>query len=128
MARNKRRASGFDESHTFWPKALELWRLGHSNAQVAKEAQEDGFDFTEAQIRYAHRRFWTAAVERAELKVLVDAYVRQGRLLNETNDTITVLHAKLGRLDSASDNGPGSGGHTSAADEEDEPRGASLAV
>src|SRR5439155_26788258 len=37
-----------------------------------------------------------------ELKVLVDAYVRQGRLLNETNDTITVLHARLGRLDSAS--------------------------
>jgi hypothetical protein len=42
-------------------------------------------------------------VELVELKVLVDAYVRQGRLLNETNDTITVLHAKLGRLDSASE-------------------------
>ena len=42
-------------------------------------------------------------MELVELKVLVDAYVRQGRLLNETNDTITVLHAKLGRLDSASE-------------------------
>ena len=51
----------------------------------------------------------------------MDAYVRQGRLLNETNDTITVLHAKLGRLDSASDNGPDPGGDTPAANEEDEP-------
>ena len=34
----------------------------------------------------------------AQLKVLLEAFVRQGRLLNETNDTITVLQAKLGRL------------------------------
>jgi len=179
MTGKKRRASGFDENHAFWLKALELWRLGHSNAQVAKQAQAEGFDFNEDQIRYARSRFWTADelpvrggkwlreairqatevypnaleqqqglfdnnlevfralkgrllarlssgppasdLELAELKVLVDAHVRQGRLLNETNDTITVLHAKLGRLDSASDNGPGSDGDISAADEEDEP-------
>ena len=58
-----------------------------------------------------------SALELAELKVLVDAYVRQGRLLNETNDTITVLHAKLGRLESANDNGPDPGGDTPAADD-----------
>ena len=179
MARNKRRASGFDENHSFWPKALELWRLGHSNAQVAKQAQAEGFDFTEDQVRYARSRFWTADelpvrggkwlreairqatevypnaleqqqglfdnnlevfqalkgrllarlssgpptsdLELAELKVLVDAYVRQGRLLNETNDTITVLHAKLGRLESANDNGPGSDGDAPAADDGGEP-------
>ena len=179
MARDKRKGSGFDQGHPFWPKALELWRLGHSNAQVAKQAQADGFDFNEDQIRYARSRFWTADelpvrgakwlreatrqatevypnaleqqqglfdsnlevfdalkgrllarlssgppasdLELAELKVLVDAYTRQGRLLNETNDTITVLHAKLGRLESASDNGPGSDGDTSAADDGGEP-------
>ena len=32
------------------------------------------------------------------MKVLLESYARQGRLLNETNDTITVLQAKLGRL------------------------------
>ena len=37
-------------------------------------------------------------LELAQLKVLLEAFVRQGRLLNETNDTITVLQAKLGRL------------------------------
>ena len=37
-------------------------------------------------------------MELAELRALMDGYARQGRLLNETNDTITVLQAKLGRL------------------------------
>ncbi len=60
MTRKKRKASGFDESHPFWPKALDLWRRGYSNAQVAKEAQTQGFEFTEDQVRYARKRFWTA--------------------------------------------------------------------
>jgi hypothetical protein len=37
-------------------------------------------------------------LELAQMKVLLESYARQGRLLNETNDTITVLQAKLGRL------------------------------
>ena len=156
MTRKKRKASGLDEEHPFWPKALDLWRRGYSNAQVAKEAQDDGLDFSEDQVRYARNRFWTAdelpargakwlreavrqatevypnaleqqqalfaesyevfialkerlldqmnggtpadELELAQLKVLLEAFVRQGRLLNETNDTITVLQAKLGRL------------------------------
>ncbi len=156
MTRSKRKASGLDENHTFWPKALDLWRRGYSNAQVAKEAEGDGFEFSEDQVRYARKRFWTAdelpargakwlkeavrqatevypnALEQqqalfsenyevfialkgrlldrmnggppadelalAQLKVLLESFVRQGRLLNETNDTITVLQAKLGRL------------------------------
>ena len=156
MTRNKRKASGLDQEHPFWPKALDLWRRGYSNAQVAKEAEGDDFDFSEDQVRYARNRFWTAdelpargakwlreavrqatevypnaleqqqalfsesyevfialkerlldqmhggtpadELELAQLKVLLEAFVRQGRLLNETNDTITVLQAKLGRL------------------------------
>src|SRR5437867_10613597 len=161
MLRQKRKASGFDQNHTFWPEALGLWRQAYSNAQVAAQAQGEGYDLNEDQVRYARNRYWTADelpargakwlreavreatevypsaleqqqalfdsnfevfgavkkrllarlasgepannVELVELKVLVDAYVRQGRLLNETNDTITVLHVKLGRLDSASE-------------------------
>jgi hypothetical protein len=156
MQRRKRKASGFDQNHTFWPKALALWQRGYSNARVASEAQGEGYDFTEDQVRYARSRFWSAEelpargarwlrevvrqatevypsaleqqqalfsenyevfialkkrllthlnggpptdeLELAQLKVLLDALARQGRLLNETNDTITVLHAKLGRL------------------------------
>ena len=156
MTRRKRKASGLDREHPFWPKAIDLWRRGYSNAQVAKEAQDDGLDFSEDQVRYARNRFWTAdelpargakwlreavrqatevypnaleqqqalfsesyevfialkerlldqmnggtpadELELAQLKVLLEAFVRQGRLLNETNDTITVLQAKLGRL------------------------------
>jgi len=161
MTRQKRKASGFDENHEFWPKALDLWLRGQSNAQVAKQARAEGHDLNEDQVRYARNHHWSVDalpargakwlreavreatevypnaleqqqalfdsnfevfgavkkrllarlasgepannVELVELKVLVDAYVRQGRLLNETNDTITVLHAKLGRLDSASE-------------------------
>jgi len=161
MTRQKRKASGFYENHEFWPKALDLWQRGQSNAQVAKQAKAEGYDLSEDQVRYARNRHWSADalpargaawlreavreatevypnaleqqqalfdsnfevfgaikkrllarlasgepannVELVELKVLVDAYVRQGRLLNETNDTITVLHVKLGRLDSASE-------------------------
>jgi len=161
MTRQKRKASGLDETHDFWPKAMELWQRGYSNAQVAKQAQAQGHDLNEDQVRYARNHHWTAAalpargakwlraavreatevypnaleqqqalfennfevfqaikerllarlasgaptnnVELVELKVLVDAYVRQGRLLNETNETITVLHAKLGRLESSGD-------------------------
>ena len=157
MTRKKRKASGLDQEHPFWPKALDLWRRGYSNAQVAKEAEGDDFDFSEDQVRYARNRFWTAdelpargakwlreavrqatevypnaleqqqalfsesyevfialkerlldqmnggtpadELELAQLKVLLEAFVRQGRLLNETNDTITVLQAKLGRLE-----------------------------
>ena len=157
MTRTKRKASGLDQEHPFWPKALDLWRRGYSNAQVAKEAEGDDFDFSEDQVRYARKRFWTAdelpargakwlreavrqatevypnaleqqqalfaenyevfialkerlldrmngglpgdELELAQLKVLLEAFVRQGRLLNETNDTITVLQAKLGRLE-----------------------------
>ncbi len=157
MTRSKRKASGLDQEHAFWPKALDLWRRGYSNAQVAKEADGDGFDFSEDQVRYARKRHWTAdelpargakwlkeavrqatevypnALEQqqalfsenyevfialkerlldrmnggppadelalAQLKVLLESFVRQGRLLNETNDTITVLQAKLGRLE-----------------------------
>ncbi len=157
MTRKKRKASGLDQEHAFWPKALDLWRRGYSNAQVAKEAEGDDFDFSEDQVRYARKRFWTAdelpargvkwlreavrqatevypnaleqqqalfsenyevfialkkrlldqmqdgtpanELELAQLKVLLEAFVRQGRLLNETNDTITVLQAKLGRLE-----------------------------
>lgn len=157
MTRKKRKASGLDQEHPFWPKALDLWRRGYSNAQVAKEAEGDGFDFSEDQVRYARKRHWTAdelpvrggkwlreavrqatvafpnameqqqalfdnhyevfqaikerllarlndgpsadELELAQLKVLLEAFARQGRLLNETNDTITVLQAKLGRLE-----------------------------
>ncbi len=157
MTRNKRKASGLDQEHPFWPKALDLWRRGYSNFQVAKEAEGDSFDFSEDQVRYARKRFWTAdelpargakwlreavrqatevypsaleqqqalfsenyevfialkgrlldrmnggtpkdELELAQLKVLLESFVRQGRLLNETNDTITVLQAKLGRLE-----------------------------
>ncbi len=157
MTRKKRKASGLDQKHPFWPKALDLWRRGYSNAQVAKEAEGDDFDFSEDQVRYARKRFWTAdelpargakwlreavrqatevypnaleqqqalfsenyevfialkerlldrmnggppadELELAQLKVRLDSFVRQGRLLNETNDTITVLQAKLGRLE-----------------------------
>ncbi len=157
MTRKKRKASGLDQEHPFWPKALDLWRRGYSNAQVAKEAEGDDFDFSEDQVRYARNRYWTAdelpargakwlreavrqatevypnaleqqqalfsesyevyialkerlldqmnggtpadELELAQLKVLLEAFVRQGRLLNETNDTITVLQAKLGRLE-----------------------------
>jgi hypothetical protein len=160
VTRSKRKASGFDETHAFWPKALDLWRRGYSNAQVANEAQSQGFEFNEDQVRYARKRYGTAAelpvrgakwlrdavrqvtevypsaleqqqalfansyevflalkgrllaylngsppadeLELAQLKVLLDAFARQGRLLNETNDTITVLQAKLGRLESSS--------------------------
>ncbi|TMF12783.1 MAG: hypothetical protein E6I38_02840 [Chloroflexi bacterium] len=156
MTRQKRKASGFDQNHEFWPKALDLWRRGYSNAQVAAQAQADGHELNEDQVRYARNRYWTAddlpargarwlrqavrqaiegypnaleqqqalfsenyevfialkqrllgylngtlpadALELAQLKVLLDSYARQGRLLNETNDTITVLQAKLGRL------------------------------
>ena len=156
MTRHKRKASGFDQNHPFWPEALSLWRQGYSNAQVAAQAQAQGFDLNEDQVRYSRNRYWTAnqlpargakwlreavreatevypnaleqqqalfsenyevflalkqrllsylngtapadALELAQLKVLLESYARQGRLLNETNDTITVLQAKLGRL------------------------------
>ncbi len=156
MTRRKRKASGFDQEHEFWPKALDLWRRGYSNAQVSKSAQAEGYDVNEDQVRYARNRSWTAdelpargakwlreavrqatdaypnaleqqqdlfddnfevfqalkerllarlrggvpttVMELAELRALMDGYARQGRLLNETNDTITVLQAKLGRL------------------------------
>jgi len=179
MTRSKRKASGFDESHLFWPKALDLWRRGYSNAQVAKEAQSDDFDFTEDQVRYARNRFWTAdelpargakwlreavrqvtevypsaleqqqalfandyevflalkerlldhlnggtpadELELAQLKVLLEAFVRQGRLLNETNDTITVLQAKLGRLEPPAPEPQATLGGVNAGEEEVEP-------
>ncbi len=179
MTRSKRKASGFDESHPFWPKALDLWRRGYSNAQVAKEAQGDGFEFNEDQVRYARKRFWRAdelpargakwlreavreatevypsaleqqqalfandyevflalkerlldhlnggtpadELELAQLKVLLDAFVRQGRLLNETNDTITVLQAKLGRLEPPAAEPEASLGGDNASEEEVEP-------
>ena len=35
MQRQKRKASGFDQSHTFWPKALELWQR-ESNERVER--------------------------------------------------------------------------------------------
>src|SRR5437867_4984991 len=156
MLRQKRKASGFDQNHPFWPEALGLWRHGYSNAQVAAQAQAQGYDLNEDQVRYARNRYWTAdelpargakwlreavqqatevypsaleqqqalfsenyevfialkqrlltylngtppadELELAQMKVLLDSYARQGRLLNETNDTITVLQAKLGRL------------------------------
>src|SRR5205809_428339 len=99
MTRQKRKASGFDQSHEFWAKALDMWQRGYSNAQVAAQAQADGYDLKEDQVRYARNRYWTAdELELAQMKVLLDSYARQGRLLNETNDTITVLQAKLGRL------------------------------
>ena len=156
MTRQKRKASGFDQNHEFWPKALDLWRRGDSNAQVAAQAQADGHELNEDQVRYARNRYWTAddlpargarwlrqavrqaiegypnaleqqqalfsenyevfialkqrllsylngtppadELELAQMKVLLESYTRQGRLLNETNDTITVLQAKLGRL------------------------------
>jgi len=156
MTRQKRKASGFDQSHEFWAKALDMWQRGYSNAQVAAQAQADGYDLKEDQVRYARNRYWTAdelpargakwlreavqqatevypsaleqqqalfsenyevflalkqrllsylngtapadALGLAQLKVLLESYARQGRLLNETNDTITVLQAKLGRL------------------------------
>ncbi len=60
MTRSKRKASGLDQEHPFWPKALDLWRRGYSNAQVAKEAEGDSFDFSEDQVRYARKRYWTA--------------------------------------------------------------------
>ena len=40
--------------------ALELWQSGHSNAQVATQAQAEGFDLTEDQVRYARNRHWSA--------------------------------------------------------------------
>ena len=40
----------------------------------------------------------TVAVQHRQTVKTLDSYARQGRLLNETNDTITVLQAKLGRL------------------------------
>ena len=46
MTRQKRNASGFDQNHPFWPKAIELWRRGYSNAQVASVAQAEGHEFT----------------------------------------------------------------------------------
>jgi Zn-dependent M32 family carboxypeptidase len=156
MLRQKRKASGFDQNHPFWPEALGLWRQGYSNTQVAAQAQGKGYDLNEDQVRYARNRYWTAdelpargakwlreavreatevypnaleqqqalfsenyevflalkqrllsylngtppadELELAQMKVLLDSYARQGRLLNETNDTITVLQAKLGRL------------------------------
>ena len=60
MARQKRKASGFDENHPFWPMALELWQSGHSNAQVATQARAEGFDLDEDQVRYARNRNWSA--------------------------------------------------------------------
>jgi Zn-dependent M32 family carboxypeptidase len=124
--------------------------------QVAAQAQAQGFDLNEDQVRYSRNRYWTAnqlpargakwlreavreatevypnaleqqqalfsenyevfialkqrllsylngtppadELELAQMKVLLESYARQGRLLNETNDTITVLQAKLGRL------------------------------
>src|SRR2546428_8448626 len=60
MTRQKRKASGFDQNHEFWPKALDLWRRGCSNAQVAAQAQADGHDLNEDQVRYARNRYWTA--------------------------------------------------------------------
>ena len=60
MARQKRKASGFDENHPFWPMALELWQSGHPNAHVATQAQAEGFDLTEDQVRYARNRPWSA--------------------------------------------------------------------
>ncbi|TMB64636.1 MAG: hypothetical protein E6J43_13270 [Chloroflexi bacterium] len=156
MLRQKRKASGFDQNHPFWPEALGLWRQGYSNAQVAAQAQAKDYDLNEDQVRYARNRYWTAdelpargakwlreavreateaypsalgqqqalfsenyevfialkqrllsylngtppadELELAQMKVLLESYARQGRLLNETNDTITVLQAKLGRL------------------------------
>ena len=156
MLRQKRKASGFDQNHPFWPEALGLWRQGYSNTQVAAQAQAQGYDLNEDQVRYARNRYWTAdelpargakwlreavrqasevypsALEQqqalfsenyevfialkqrllsylngaapadelglAQMKVLLESYARQSRLLNETNDTITVLRAKLGRL------------------------------
>jgi Zn-dependent M32 family carboxypeptidase len=156
MLRQKRKASGFDQNHPFWPEALGLWRQGYSNTQVAAQAQAQGYDLNEDQVRYARNRYWTAdelpargakwlreavreatevypsaleqqqalfsenyevfialkqrllsylngtppadELELAQMKVLLESYARQGRLLNETNDTITVLQAKLGRL------------------------------
>ncbi len=179
MKRRKRKASGLDQEHGFWPKALDLWRRGYSNAQVAKEAEGDGFDFTEDQVRYARNRFWTAdelpargakwlreavrqvtevypnaleqqqalfsesyevfialkerlldqmnggkpvdELELAQLKVLLEAFVRQGRLLNETNDTITVLQAKLGRLEPPAVELKASPGDENASEQEVEP-------
>src|SRR5206468_4047595 len=60
MTRQKRKSSGFDQNHEFWPKALDLWRRGCSNAQVAAQAQADGHDLNEDQVRYARNRYWTA--------------------------------------------------------------------
>ena len=60
MTRRKRKASGFDQEHEFWPKALDLWRRGYSNAQVSKSAQAEGYDVNEDQVRYARNRSWTA--------------------------------------------------------------------
>jgi len=56
----RRKASGFDQNHTFWPEALGLWRQGYSNAQVAAQAQAQGYDLNEDQVRYARNRYWTA--------------------------------------------------------------------
>src|SRR5213594_973060 len=60
MLRQKRKASGFDQYHPFWPEALGLWRQGYSNAQVAAQAQAQGFDLNEDQVRYSRNRYWTA--------------------------------------------------------------------
>ena len=60
MTRQKRKASGFDENHPFWPTALKLWQRGHSNAQVATRAQAEGLDLDEDQLRYARNRHWSA--------------------------------------------------------------------
>src|SRR5437879_13916171 len=60
MLRQKRTASGFDQNHTFWPKDLGYWREGYSNAQVAAQAQAEGYDLNEDQVRYARNRYWTA--------------------------------------------------------------------
>src|SRR5207249_10160187 len=55
MTRHKRKASGFDQNHPFWPEALSLWRQGYSNAQVAAQAQAQGFDLNEDQVRYSRK-------------------------------------------------------------------------
>src|SRR5437667_10721032 len=60
ITRRNRKASGFDESHGFWPKAIELWRRGYSNAQVAVAAEAAGYQCSEDQVRYARNRHWQA--------------------------------------------------------------------
>ena len=107
MQRQKRKASGFDQSHTFWPKALELWQRGYSNAQVASEAQGEGYDFTEDQVRYARSRFWSAEelpargakwlrqVVRQATEVYPSALEQQQALFSENYEVFIALKRRL---------------------------------